>query len=333
MVTTHVIKQITNYRWAFIRKPFVFTFQHMYRSKVLILILLFLSFSGKAQSFRDVFIKDSILPILNSNAPLAQANYDKLKKNIAFIERRYGFETGLKRRLIEQSYLMNDIDFFKKQITILIREFGFNVGYMSENESYYNSIMQGDLSKWFKKTYLKNHTFWLKNNFEKQIDLRKINELNAIDKVLASTYVEVMSTPNLDSLQQSKIKHNFNKSYFQNILEIHKISEKNKFLPNEKRYAVIQNSYNNVIIHNLIENLDATWNLLFPYFKKAYINNEIDNVIFQNYDFYCYLKHGYIEFNSYSLEQIPENFRRNEKVIQLKDEQEYQKIKNEFKWY
>jgi hypothetical protein len=85
-------------------------------------------------------------------------------------------------------------------------------------------------------------------------------------------------------------------------------------------------------VHNFQTNISKTWELLFPLVKKAYIKNEIDNVIFQNYDFYCFLKNGYQEFNSYKIEQIPKQFRKNNNSIPLKDEKEFVKIKLEFKW-
>lgn len=286
-----------------------------------------------SQNLRDKIIKDSILPILNSDLIFNSTNYNNVKKNIEQLNKDYGFEVELKKRLIEKSFLIGDITFFKNQLTILTKNHGFNVAYMNESETYYSSIMTGDLSKWFKKMYLKNHTIWLKNNFEKQIDLKKINEINSKDKTLASLYVKVKSIPDLDTLQLNKVIEYFNEKYFENIQVLNTISEKNKFLPNEKNYAIIQNSYNNVLIHNFIENLNETWNLLFPYLKKAYLNNEIDYVVFKNYDFYCYLKNGYQEFNSYTIDQIPENFRKNNDLIPLKNKEWFEKIKIEFKWY
>lgn len=300
----------------------------------LIFVFLFLSnIICNSQNLRDKIIRDSILPILNSTETLDIGDYNKVKKKIEFLEKEYGFETGLKKRLIEKSFLNGDIVFFKKQLSILTEKYGFDVSYMNENENYYTSIMVGNLSKWFKKMYLKKHTIWLKHNFEKQIDLRKLNEINTKDKILASLYVKVKSIPDLDSVQQNKVITYFNDSYFQNIIEIYAISKRNNFLPNEKNFAVIQNNYNNAIIHNFIENLDRTWGLLFPYFKEAYLNNEIDYVVFKNYDFYCYLKHGYTEFNSYTIDQIPQEFRKNNNDIPLKNNEWYEKIKKEFKWY
>ena len=86
-----------------------------------------------------------------------------------------------------------------------------------------------------------------------------------------------------------------------------------------KKFPIIQNNLNSAIIHNFQMNIDDSWSLLYPYIKTAYKNNEIDNVIFQNYDFYRYLKDGYQEFNSYKIEQIPFDFRKDQDIIPLKN--------------
>lgn len=113
---------------------------------------------------------------------------------------------------------------------------------------------------------------------------------------------------------------------------IDKISKKSNCFVLSKKFPIIQNNLNSAIIHNFQMNIDDSWSLLYPYIKTAYKNNEIDNVIFQNYDFYRYLKDGYQEFNSYKIEQIPFDFRKNQDPIPLKDVDFFNEFKKEMIW-
>ena len=286
-----------------------------------------------AQNERDKIIKDSILPILNSNKILKENNYFKIKSLIIKIERKFGYETELKRKLIEGSYHHKDMSFFKREIKELIKNHGFQIEYLSGNENYFNDICYGELSKWFRSVYSKNHSKWIKNNFNKVIELKKINDLHLKDQIIARLSSNLINDLKFDSLQKEVILKESNKLYFENITFLYEISKKYGKLPNSKNFGIIQNSFDTVLIHNLRENTDETWSLLYPYFKKAYLNFEITNVVFQNYDFYCYLRHGYQEFNSFTIDQIPIDFRKNEGEIPLKNQEEFDKIKIEFKWF
>jgi len=301
--------------------------------KLLTLFFIIFSHFCNAQNERDKFIKDSILPILNTNKISNIDNYNKVKKLIADIEKKYGYETDLKKKLVESSYFHKDIHFFKKELKKLIKDHGFQIEYLSGDETYFNDIFFGKLTNWFVKFYSKNHSIWLKNNFHKVIDLKKINDLHLKDQIIARMSSKIVNNSTLDSLQKNEIIKKTSDLYFENIMCLNEISKKYNRLPNSKNFAIIQNSYETVLIHNFRENTDKTWGLLYKYFKKAYLNHEITNVVFQNYDFYCYLTHGYQEFNSFTIEQIPINFRKNNNKIPLKSQEEFNEVKKEFKWF
>jgi hypothetical protein len=213
----------------------------------------------------------------------------------------------------------------------LVKEYGFKIDYLNATENYYNDITIGKLATWFKEMYLKNHFIWLNNNFEKLSDIRILNEVNVKDQVIARLSSEII-TLELKPSDSVKIHTRIKNLNCENLQLIYDISKKNNVFVLSKKFPIIQNRLNNSIVHNFQTNISKTWELLFPLVKKAYIKNEIDNVIFQNYDFYCFLKNGYQEFNSYKIEQIPKQFRKNNNSIPLKDEKEFVKIKSEFKW-
>ena len=76
------------------------------------------------------------------------------------------------------SYENNDICYFKNNLSKLVKNHGVNVLYFNEREPYFKSITEGELAKWFKKMYLRNHFKWMKKNFTKQRDLLSIDTID-----------------------------------------------------------------------------------------------------------------------------------------------------------
>lgn len=284
-----------------------------------------------SQTKRDIFLRDSIIKPINykqvTNKEIYDKTYDLLKK----MDTEFGYEKDIHLKILEFSYFHNDLDNFKKNLLVLVKDYGFKIDYLTTNENYYNDLINGKLSNWFKKMYLKNHLIWVENNFDKLNDIRALNEINIKDQTLAKLS-NVMLDVNLNQSDSIKIYTVIQRLNAENLQLIYKISEKNNCFILSKKFPVIQNNLNSAIIHNFQMNLDDSWNLLFPYIKTAYKNNGIDNVIFQNYDFYRYLKDGYQEFNSYRIEQIPPDFRKNQDPIPLKDVDFFNEFKKEMKW-
>ncbi len=284
-----------------------------------------------SQTKRDIFLRDSIIKPINykqvTNKKIYDKTYDLLKK----MDTEFGYEKDIHLKILEFSYFHNDLDNFKKDLLVLVKDYGFKIDYLTTNENYYNDLMNGKLSNWFKKMYLKNHLIWVENNFDKLNDIRALNEINIKDQTLAKLS-NVMLDVNLNQSDSIKIYTVIQRLNAENLQLIYKISEKNNCFILSKKFPVIQNNLNSAIIHNFQMNLDDSWNLLFPYIKTAYKNNEIDNVIFQNYDFYRYLKDGYQEFNSYKIEQIPPDFRKDQDTIPLKNVDFFNEFKKEMKW-
>lgn len=297
-------------------------------------VVCFYSIGCLAQNARDIFIKDSVQPVLNTEVLNDKVYYQQLKKAISKLEKQYGYETNLKKRILEAAYWHNDLVYFKTEITTLVKDHGFDVAYMSGDENYYSAIIQGDLAKWFKQMYLKNHSEWLSNNFDKQIELRKLNTVHEKDQFITSFAMSVLNVLGLDTIQQHAIKQHLADYHYRALLPVLDIAKTRAILPNDKNFAVLQNSYDTALIHNFQfkENMDRVWGMLFPYYKKAYLAYDITNVMFENYDFYHYQHYGTQVFDSYRIDQIPEQFRKNNEAIPVVDSVWLGKLKKEFKW-
>jgi len=309
-------------------------FSNLIKFTFLIICICFTNVS-KAQSKRDNIINKIVLPVLNSDRYKDNSDYNEIKTIITKLEKDYGYEASLKRRLLEPSYYHNDLSFFKAELTTLIKDYGFDVAYMKGTENYYSDLITGQMAVWFKEMYLKNHVIWLSNNFDKQIEKRKLNTINEKDQSITAFAMKVLNIDGLDSLQQTTIKEYLSEYHFKNIEPVLSIVKNKNIFPNDKSFALLQGGFDTVLIHNFQfkKNLNEVWNVLFPTIKQAYLKNEITNVIFQNYDFYHYQQYGSLVFGSYSIEQLPEQFRQTEKgPIPIKDEAWLENIKKEFKW-
>jgi hypothetical protein len=283
-----------------------------------------------AQNRRDTLIQDSIYPILhNENA------YNKVKRLIIKLEKEYGEEPDLKYKLLSNSFKNGDISYFKQELKKLVRNNGLNIIYFKGNESYYEPITIGYLSRWFKRMYLRNHMFWMDHNFLKQIDQKKLNEIKTKDQLVNSFSIKVNNEVKLDSLQKSKILTLLQDFFFENISELYGITRKYNNLPTAKSFAIIQNHYGIALLHNeqAKNNFAKTWTLFYPYYKKAYLNNEIDYVVFINHDNWSYVHNGYQIFGLLKVKNIPDIFKKeNLDTVPIIDFKYYDKIRKEFNW-
>ena len=255
--------------------------------------LLLFSLLVMSQTKRDIFLRDSIIKPINYKQVTNKKIYDKTYNLLKKMDTEFGYEKDIHLKILEFSYFHNDLDNFKKDLLILVKDYGFKIDYLTTNENYYNDLMNGKLSNWFKKMYLKNHLKWVEDNFDKLNDIRVLNEINIKDQTLAKLS-NVMIDVNLNQSDSITIYSLIQRLNAENLQLVNKISKKSNCFVLSKKFPIIQNNLNIAIIHNFQMNIDDSWSLLYPYIKTAYKNNEIDNVIFQNYDFYRYLKDGYL---------------------------------------
>jgi len=295
-----------------------------------LILIIFFAYLSYGQTERDIIINDSIYPIIHESE-----NYQNVKNKIFELEKIYGYEAELKYSLINYSYQYNDIGFFKTELTKLVKNYGFQLIYLNGRESYYESITKGELAEWFKKMYLKNHFFWLKNNFDKQIDLKKLNDIKEKDQLINKYTRQIWNELELDSTQKAKQNNLISDFYFTNIAELYEITTKNSNYPNSKNFALVQNNLYVAEIHNLQakSNFKKYWTLFYSYFKKAYLNNEITYAIFKSYDQMSFVHFGNQRFGLLEIDKIPEIYKKeNLTEVPIVDLEFYWKIKNEFNW-
>lgn len=296
---------------------------------ILIFILIFINISF-GQTVRDIIINDSIYPMMHESE-----NYKEIKNRILKLEEIYGYEPELKYSFINYSYQNDDLSFFKKELGTLVEKYGFQLIYLNGRESYYESITSGELAEWFKEMFLKKHFIWLKNNFNKQIDLKKLNDIKTKDQLVNSFAIKIGNELQLDSIQKTRKADLLNNFFFENISELHQITSKNNNYPTGKTFALIQNNFWVAEIHNLQAkpNIERFWTLFYPHFKKAYLNNEITYSTFKSYDQMSYVHFGNQHFGLLKVDEIPDVYMKdNLTEIPIVDLEFYEKIKKEFKW-
>jgi len=261
--------------------------------------------------------------------------YPIAKKRVLKLEQKYGYEPELKHLLLSQSFRNNDLDFFKKELTILVEKYGFQLIYLKGTEVYYNAITKGELASWFKEMYLEKHFIWMKNNFDKQLDLKKLNDIGSKDQLIRRFIGIVNRNLTLDSIQKNKLSKSESEFDFENISDLYGITQKWDVYPTGKSFALIQRRFGISETHNIQakENFDRFWLLFYPFYKKAYLNNEISYVYFKNYDNYSYVHYGYQKFGLLSVNEIPDIYlTEGLKEVPLKDFDFYFKILKEFNW-
>jgi len=269
-----------------------------------LLMFFFSSLAVFSQNYRDKTINENIHFRMQTKD---KEYYLKTKEAILKLENDYGYEVDLKVELIDYSYRFDDLDFFKEQLSILVEKHGFDISYLEGKESYYDAIIKGGLSGWFKEMYLKNHFVWMQNNFEKQIDQRKLHDIELKNQVLRSfTWNDDNRiAPNSDHAKAFESVRN--ESLFRNISGLYAICRKYDYYPTGKNFGVLYNYYNSGITSNLQikENMERTWLLFEPFIRKSYMRNEMDYNQYRNYDAFSYIHFGYQKYGLMTKELLP----------------------------
>lgn len=280
-----------------------------------------------SQNERDTTIHEIIYPSLYTN-------YELAKSEILKLEETYGYETNLKYFLLDRSFENGDIEFFKAELTILVRDYGFNLAYEPEGKTYYESITVGDLANWFKTMYLKNHFIWLDTNFLKQADLQQLNSLKDKTSMYSKVRYALDQKVTLDSVQKQEQKKVFEDIAFENLSELYALTRKIDKYPTGKNFALIQNSFALLEYENfgIERNFERTWILFEPFYKKAYLEHAIDYIIYKNYDNYSFIHYKNQRYGLISIFDIPEDYQGDLFSIPIRDLEYANKIKSDFNW-
>ncbi|MGX7667194.1 hypothetical protein [Flavobacterium pedocola] len=275
--------------------------------KYLFVFLSLMTLNGFAQNYRDKVIHETLNPILDAFKPVANAEYLKAKELVLKLDEDYGYEADLHLKLINLSYKHNDLEFFKTQLSKLVEKHGFTIAYMTGQESYGDAILKGELAAWFKPVYIKNHAVWLEQNFEKQLDLKKLNDARLRDQVIAVFGVKLQEKIQ-DPVVLPKITEIQNEMLFNVIGDVYKISRKYDLFPTGKNFGLIQQDFSGLMQHNFMvsQNLERTWILFEPYFKKGYLKHDLDYGYYKKYDIYSFGVTGFQKYGLISVSDLPQ---------------------------
>ncbi len=298
---------------------------------------LLLSFLLTSFSYSQTY-RDSLVKTITRNIPKDLTTYNKLKTDLRELENIEGKPNPeLLYSNIQTMYRMEDLDYFKATLELLTKRYGYNISYLKGSENYYKAIMHGELAEWFKKMYIKNHSEWLSENLDKQIDIYRLNTLFEKDQLVNKALGEIYNKLNLSD-EQEKIRYKILGGFFyENAEVIESVAKKIESMPRGNSFALIQNAYGIVEIHSLQNDhtYEKLWTTFYPYYKNSYINKDISSTPFRNIDSNLYIHEGKQIFNLIRIEDVPKDWRRNanDTEIPLKDELETKKMRKELGWY
>ncbi|HUH26359.1 MAG TPA: hypothetical protein VLY87_07010 [Flavobacterium sp.] len=295
--------------------------------------VLFLSFGGYSQTYRDTLSREIIY-----NFPKEQASYLKLKSDLKKLEELEGKPNAemLYYSMLAESYKFKDIAYFKEILTLLTRTYGFNLSYASGEESYYNDIIKGDLATWFKDMYIKNHSEWLSENLDKQVDIYRLNTLFEKDQLVNGVLKDVYNSLNLSQDQERLMQKISGNRFYNQVLVIESVANKIGCMPQGNSFALIQNGFGIAELHSLQNSFtyEKLWTTLYPYYKASYLKMDISSMPFKNIDSNLYIHEGKQIFNLLKIEDVPIQVRKNpnEKEIPLRDKEQTKQLRTELGW-
>src|SRR5690554_7759821 len=299
---------------------------------ILVSILFCIHFSVQAQTFRDTLSSNIVY-----NLPKDETAYQKLKEDIKALEKLDEKPNPeLLYSKLSYIYKYNDIEYLKEVLTLLTRNYGFNLSYSSGNESYYNDIINGSLASWFKEMYIKNHSEWLSENLDRQIDIYRLNTLQEKDQLVNGVFRDFYSNLNLSEKQEEASFKMLGSHFYDNAKVIESVASKTGSMPRGNTFALIQNGYGIVELHCLQNKYtyEKLWTTFYPYYKTSYLNMDISSITFRNIDSQMYIHEGKQIFDLLKIEDIPKHWLKNpnDKDIPLKDELETKKMRTELGW-
>ena len=285
-----------------------------------------------AQTYRD-----SLASQIIHNFPKDETTYQKLKADIKALEKlEEKPNPEILHSKLSSIYKFNDITYFKEVLTLLTRKYGFNLSYASGSENYYNAIISGDLAVWFKEMYIKNHSEWLSENLDKQIDIYRLNSLYDKDQTQRYFFSMIRNVKDLTENQLNEIRTLEGVVFANNFETLIDISNKGGNLPKGNSFALIQNGYGIVELHIMQheDTFDKAWQKLYPLYRKAYLNKDISSKYFRDIDSHMYRFNGKQMFNLLKIESFHESQKNNpsDKVIPLADPEQTKKLREELGW-
>ncbi|HET8810049.1 MAG TPA: hypothetical protein VFM65_07275 [Flavobacteriaceae bacterium] len=269
-----------------------------------ILIFLCLVNFSFGQTKRDILLNENIPSLLASNNP---KDYFKAKNLLLELEETTGFLPQERFQLLNDSFEHQDLSFFKKNLRILTKEYGFNLILLNKGINYYKSLTTGELSLWFRKVYPKDRAKWLRENYEKIPYLKQLNDLAVKDQTLAALWNRINSIT-LSEESKKKIRSIFLEKTISNFQDFLWICKETQAYPTSKTFSLTQTPYFLVTTHMLktpgysMEYLKK----IYPYWEEAYLSGNMDYLSFLNFDSQLFLSTGKQYFGLLKTKEIPE---------------------------
>lgn len=300
--------------------------------KTLLYLFFLSSFTTIAQTQRDTLVSQIVRAF-----PTDKTSYEKLKTDIKKLE---DLEEKPNPEILYSSldfiYQQNDLDYFKETLTLLTRNYGFNLTYATGKEPYYNDIIHGNLATWFKEMYIKNHSEWLSENLDKQIDIYRLNRLRYDDQLVHNVILKIQQIEGLNEEHLKQLRQKDADYFLRNLNTLLTISNKINKLPTGNSFALIQNYYGIVETHAMQEPeiIDKAWKSLYPFYKASYLDKDISFISFMNIDFCMHRHNGKQIFNLINPESFPKSSQNNinDKEIPLFDAELTKKLRTELGW-
>lgn len=299
---------------------------------LILLFCLFILSNTQAQTYRDSLASQIIY-----NFPKDETTYQKLKADIKALEKlEEKSNSEILHSKLSSIYKLKDINYFKEVLTLLTRKYGFNLSYASGYENYYDAIINGELAVWFKEMYIKNHSEWLSENLNKQIDIYRLNNLKEKDQLVHKAILGIRNIKGLTDEQIQELNKIDGMYFDKNLNTLLEVSNKIKNLPTGNSFALIQNHYGIVETHAMQHNdtFEKAWQGLLPFYKTSYLNKNSSSINLRNIDAHMYKYNGKQLLNLLKIEDVPESWRNNpnDKDIPLADPEQTKKLRQELGW-
>jgi hypothetical protein len=274
--------------------------------------------------------------------PTAEKDYQKAKAIYVIYQKKYSFDPNYIRLFLDYSLKNKDVKFFKKEIKILIKNYGFS--YSSEDtlkskfeDTFYSGIYDLDLHHWLISASRKYYPKWMSKHPDAIEYERLISLLHTRDQLIRGlsfkyhdVYNQICKENVYDTLLIKRVNQIYNSKfdkifYSTDCENIKKIAS--TFLKNNKMITNFDcfnfgNHVNFIVFHNFKGgvNLDETWNSLHIYFEQAYIDGFDSGRFFRSYDYYLNLYQG-LQYYGTLGENIPlkdpETFKERKERLKL----------------
>lgn len=269
-------------------------------------LVLFFCHSAVAQNESYQLFGDSVLYRIETD------DYFVLKKRFLDIESQYKIDPSNEFLFLGLSVQNDDERFYKKRIKKLIKNNGLTYDFkdtLVENQKtiFLKEIYAKEKVAWLVKTSRKLHPKWVKRNpvaAEVKHEVEALAEMDQLAVRMLTPYAVKRNIPDSIKLE---LKTTLYKVGAQNINKLLSICERIGTFPNNFDYGL--GSYYKIAVlidHNLEaeSNFRDTWEKLFPYLEKAYLEGKIDHFFLMSYDMHSSYHFGTQRFG-FAPETIP----------------------------